>query len=915
MASYSVTTTVEGPDRSESSRPAPDRPLLSGQTVGRYMIVQQVGSGGMGVVYAAYDGDLDRRVALKLLQPSRGPATMHNNARMVREAQALARLAHPNVVAVYEVGDFHGRPFVAMEFVNGPTMAEWTRERPRPWRESVAICVQAGRGLAAAHEQGIVHRDFKPHNVILGSDGRARVVDFGLAKGLGDASEHDASGLASSDSLSGALTQTGQFAGTPPYMAPEQFRGEEPDPRTDQYAFCVTLWEMLYGERPFAGRTRAELEQDVCNGVLRDPPRKDVPAFLRRALYRGLSVRREQRFDSMGSLLDAIDRDPVRTRRMVLGGGAGVTLVAALSAWAARQTVASATPCDDGPARLSTAWSGDVEHRLRTAFDAVDAEFAGTSLETVTQQLDDYAERWLTQYRDACEATHVHRTQSAELLDLRMACLDQRRSALAATTSLLADADREAVARSVQVVTALPSAEECARSHSLMERNTAPVGEAAAREAEGLRDRLARASALGLTGRADEGLTQAQSIHARAVELGHGPLRAEASLAVGVLATSAGQPHLALQRLHAAVDDAIASGHDEVLAVAAIKLIHQIGVSMSRYEDAERWARLAAAAVERRGGTGDEAIDLEAGLCSMRSDKGDTAAALPHCNAFRDMATERYGPEHPTTARALRMLANTHGDAGNHELADRLARRGLELFRASYGTDHPEYPTMTSAVAVACYGQGRGEACIPLFQDTVEAVARSLGPEHPMIADARNNLATLLSEHGRLDEAKRQAEQALRLRRAQFGDDHPGVGASHRVLATIALQRGARSAALEHADRAVEIMRATRGEVHPDIVAALRTRAPILLIHERIEDALADRRAALEMVTALERPLEQWAPVAFELARDLAEHRPESRDEARRLATRARDGLSESEPDQAETIDAWLQAHDGPGRP
>jgi serine/threonine protein kinase len=293
------------------SAPQADGVLCAGTRLGRYVVLGEIGAGGTGVVYAAHDPELGRRVAVKLL---RSPV---REARLVREARALARLAHPNVVAVYDVGTLGERVFVAMELVEGATLRRWLEERPRAWREALDVLAEAGRGLAAAHAKGIVHRDVKPDNVIIGADGRVRVLDFGLVSdGAAPAGER-APEPASGGELAGRLTETGALMGTPAYMAPEQFRAEEADARTDQWSYCATLWEAVHGERPFRGATMRELAGAVTGGALHEPPRdRGVPGWLRRALARGLSVDRDARHPSMDALLAALDAGLAREQAM-----------------------------------------------------------------------------------------------------------------------------------------------------------------------------------------------------------------------------------------------------------------------------------------------------------------------------------------------------------------------------------------------------------------------------------------------------------------------------------------------------------------------------------------------------------------------------------------------------------------------
>ncbi|EDM77565.1 serine/threonine kinase family protein, partial [Plesiocystis pacifica SIR-1] len=350
--------------------------------IGRFVVLQRLGEGGMGVVYAAYDNELDRKLAIKLVRPERAAAD--TRVRVKREAKAMARLSHPNVVHVYEVGEFEEQIYVAMEFVTGPTLGAWVRGLEPPgsppahssreprWQTILEVYIQAGRGLEAAHAAGIVHRDFKPENAILGEDGRVRVLDFGIARGtaaparepgphpatasasgLGSEPASATSGASSSvgsssgvivrsgdsaealpedlhaaglletavatdqtDPLSTPLTMTGAWVGTPAYMSPEQFRGHDIDARSDQFGFAVALYEALYDQRPFAGKNPTALMNNVVGGkILPAPPGSEVPHWLRAHLLRALSVVPGRRWPNMTQLLDALEDNPERRRR------------------------------------------------------------------------------------------------------------------------------------------------------------------------------------------------------------------------------------------------------------------------------------------------------------------------------------------------------------------------------------------------------------------------------------------------------------------------------------------------------------------------------------------------------------------------------------------------------------------------
>ena len=266
-----------------STRPSNvEREVSAGTHVGRYIVIEQVGAGAMGTVYAALDPDLDRRVALKML---RSRATSDDlRARLLREAKAMARIIHPDVITVYDVGTRGTQLFVAMEFVKGGTLRSWCSPR-RPWREVLAKYLRAGRGLSFAHASGVVHRDFKPDNVLVGDDGRVRVTDFGLARALEEEPSSLRSVATDSNPFDATLTRTGALVGTPAYMAPEQLNGAPASPLSDMFSFCVALYEGLYDERPFGGNNLAALRASAASGAVREaPPGARVPRSVRRVL-------------------------------------------------------------------------------------------------------------------------------------------------------------------------------------------------------------------------------------------------------------------------------------------------------------------------------------------------------------------------------------------------------------------------------------------------------------------------------------------------------------------------------------------------------------------------------------------------------------------------------------------------------
>ncbi|MFY0539590.1 protein kinase domain-containing protein [Nannocystis pusilla] len=394
--------------------------------VGPYRICRRLGQGSMGTVYLADDDRLARQVALKLLHEEQsGP-------RLQREALALARLSHPNVVQVFEVGVADGRAFVAMEYVPGQTLHAWLRARPRPWREVLAVLLDAGRGLAAVHAAGLVHRDFKPGNVVLGDDGRARVRlrPGPLARRR---RRPRASGSPDAEPLT-ALTRTGVVVGTPAYMALEQFRDHVHDARSDQFSFCVTLFEALYGVRPYDGPTVADLYRALEHGCPVDPPAgSQVPAWLHAVVVRGLARDAAARWPSMTALLAELGRDRDRARRRWFAGAAlglgalALGLVVPLAQEHRHQRACEAA----ADAELAEVWRPEARLAVLRARGITAARPLGPELAGIEHELEDEAERWRDRRVEACVRPPARVADATWLQRQMQRCFDAARRDLA----------------------------------------------------------------------------------------------------------------------------------------------------------------------------------------------------------------------------------------------------------------------------------------------------------------------------------------------------------------------------------------------------------------------------------------------------------------------------------------------------
>jgi tetratricopeptide (TPR) repeat protein len=771
--------------------PGPSAPLARGATVGRYVILDLVGRGGMGDVYAAYDPELDRRIALKLLHGGAGgEERARSQARLLKEAKAIARLSHPSIVVVHDAGTIGDRVFIAMEFVEGRTLAAWLGGKPRPWAEIRALFLAAGRGLAAAHAARIVHRDFKPQNVMVTPDGSVRVMDFGLASestGEGGEPEPAPAGAPEHADFSRAaplaLTRTGALLGTPAYMAPEQFLGQRADERTDQFAFCVSLYEALHGERPFPGDSVPALAASVTAGKVRDPnPRARPPTWLRKIVLRGLRAKREERFPTLATLLAALERDPVRRRRRVLLG-IGLTAVLLAGGALAQRTLerTGASLCHGAGEKLAGVWEvagaeADAPRprhdAIRTAFLATGAPRAEETWKLAAGLLDGYARRWTGMYGEACEATHVRGEQSSEVLDLRMTCLESSRQSLRALGDVFASADVTVVREAVNAASALPELARCADVPVLRAVMPPPQAPDARRKVEALRTATAEVRALRDTGRWREGLRRLTPLVDEARALGYKPVLAEILSLLGWIHYWNADPKTAEKSYEEALWAAEASRHDQVSAEAAIQLTGMTAWELGRPGDSERWAHLAEAILQRMG-TGQEGMGtghalLEGWLAHNRALGWERAGRLEAAEAeFRRAVTLRQGalgPEHPDMATSINALSECLARRGRYAEAIETAQRARAVYDRAYGPGSAIAAIVLSNSAESLSALGRQTEALATFRKALGEAEAAVGPDHVWLGYPLVGTGLALLALGRPAEAIAPIERSIFIR-------------------------------------------------------------------------------------------------------------------------------------------------------
>jgi eukaryotic-like serine/threonine-protein kinase len=777
----------------------PDSELVPGTRVDRYEILRRVGAGGMGAVYAARDPELARDVALKVMT-TRAPSSRNAQARMLREAQAMARLSHPNVVPIYDVGPLGDGVFLAMKLVDGLDARRWLAGEQPSWRVALAVLAGAGRGLAAAHASGIVHRDVKPANILIGADRHAWVTDFGLARTApGDAAldlddtvpdtgvplPRPDPGAASRPDPGAALTHTGAVLGTPSYMAPEQHLARPADARSDQFSFCVLLYEAVYREHPFVrtGDTRdaaVALTADVLAGRVRpQPPRSPVPGWLRRMLLRGLSVEPAARWPSIAALLDAIERRRKRPRVIATAGAAALALGLAFGVGTTTRGAAEddcavdAAPLiemalDRGSALSAVAGLGDYGRSLVPRLD---------------RQLADHTSRWLAGSVAACRAQRAGESAG----DRQMACLVRTRQALTAATDLLRTASPASLPDDAVPASTLPDPAACGESSALLANVARPRAEIVAQVA-GVAAQVERARVLDVAGRYEDAKALATTAVESARALGYRPLLAEA-LAIRARA-------MMDQR-----DWTAADVFDEAMAIA-----HEVGDDSLTVETWARRAYIHEVRSDTRSTTELDGRALIDGLV-RRDTVSAFARALFHNN--------------------LGAIANSRGDRVE-------ARRHLRLAVAEAGSvgGHGALELVNARINLALNDDDRAQVGERLA-DAINELRRLLGDDHPRTILVRMMRGVWLADLARVVETLPPACASYESRgsretvsdcwtEAGFARDERG----DRAGAITAMERAARFADAPEARGYLAIWRGDLPAATQQLVAAIAKQPP-----------------------------------------------------------------------------------------
>ena len=858
--------------------------------LGRFVVLDEIGKGGMGTVLKAYDEQLDRAIAIKLLHRD---VAEHASDRLRREAQALAKLSHPNVIQVHEVGEAEGQTFITMELVKGKTLREWMEEKPRDWRECVRVYLQAGRGLAAAHEAGLVHRDFKPDNAIIGKKGQIRVLDFGLARQTRGA-EHIEDRPNDLDTgtlvLATSLTHTGAMIGTPGYMPAEQWQGKTADARSDQFSYCVALYEALYCERPFEGTTMHALMMSVVEGQIRLAPRgQAVPSKLRQVLLRGLAVDPERRWPSMNALLTELQRMVAPRSPRWIGLGLIAGLVATGLGVANYASVQFR--CEGASKLLKEVWDDERKQKIEAAFLSTDLPYSLDAWAWVEPDLDDYADKWSAQYEEACEATSIRHEQSEEVMDMRMACLDRALLDFDAVIKALEQADIETVGRVSNLVGVLQDPSHCGSIRSISEGVKTPMSPQERRAWKA----MSSAELQLKSGRAELALSILYSAslssngeslaHIRSMSIKGDILRSlgrfeesEAVLRQALLIASKRQQWDALRRIALQLIYVVGSQKERAREGLRYREIAE-GLSVGKPLEEAEVHYTAGVVLYTSGSYKAASTEFQQGLALLedaaesdhinisRVQKNLSLALLGHGDYARAevecrLAIARLGNERNLDNpymfdlwKALILVLIHRGRYQEAEVKNRWVLRRLML---TPGVDDQSFADFKILLSITLYSQGKYDEARAELEYVLSSFEQNLSMEKGRMRSHkvrmllyRQNLALILRAQGHYEQSQSEHEQALAVAREVWGAGHPSVALLQSNLAVVFREQGKYGEAETQLRDALEVIEGALGSDSP-YAGRIRSQLAVVLSREgRYVEAEAEQRHALGVLGEL----------------------------------------------------------------
>jgi tetratricopeptide (TPR) repeat protein len=857
--------------------------LARGETIGRYVVHECLGAGGMGVIYSAWDPELDRKLAIKVVRGRNGRlGSTRGRARLLREGQALARLRHPNVITVHDVGTHEGQVFVAMEFVEGRTLHDRLLQGPRPpVGEIVDVFLQIGRGLAAAHRAGLVHRDVKPENVMIGDDGRVLVLDFGIARddlgpdsevvdepareSVGEPEPEDGTrdetavaGVVSSEVVDdhspfASLTRAGAIVGTPAYMSPEQHRGLHVDARSDQFSFCVAMWEALNGERPYGEGSRQKLLARMRLGHIRPFSNREVPRRVGAALRRGLAWNPDERHESMEKLLEGLNPrgravELPKWRAVAIGSVGGLLIgIAGTAALLGRDASPEReTPsCARAGLELVAVWNAERSATIARSFDATGLERGSPSWVRTHDHLDGWAKRWTAAREQACAAHYIDHRDSAATHDQRLACLAQQRQHFDELLALLEHADAAIIDGAVTTAVQLPPPELCAEAEHLRELQQGmpePDSPAARQRLAELRAELSRLQLRAEFGRWREELEHSRQLAAAAREARHPPLLARVLLVHAAYLEHADESAEAEALLLEAAGLAAIAGDEPTQVRALIEAARHISAS-GRHDEAMRWLVFAEAVASTTTDRPTLTVAIADARATIVAHAGDLEGAREGLRATVAQL-DRAGDPTLALPGVLHHLARIESDLGDEREATALLRRALVLDEQAHGPTHAHVAAIRRDLARVLERRGERQAALGEYERALSIYEQIHGPSRETAA-VRTDYGTALARAGRCAEAWDPLGRAIVEARAHAPDS---------LLLASSLQALARACESSHADAIAHAREATalrerlQGPTHPDVREALAIEALSLVANDQPTRALAQIERAIDQL-------------------------------------------------------------------
>jgi tetratricopeptide (TPR) repeat protein len=685
-----------------------------------------------------------------------------------------------------------------------------------------------------------VHRDFKPANVMLHPGGRVVVMDFGLARmadnsDVGQSQTPQPPERTFNDEL---RSRAGSVQGTPAYMAPEQHLAFDVDARADQFSYCVSVFEGLYGTRPFSGRTVTELIMHIANGELVDVPRKDVPSRVLRALVRGLAEVPSDRWPTMDALLEQL-QPRTRTTWALWGASAAALTTLAFAAVPPRDA------CETGGQAVREQWSQPRRDALQAGLRSSNRPFASETASRVDAALDAYVDRLATAHDQACE-TEI----DPLLLDRRTACLRQRVGALHATIDALSRPAEDGPARAMQVLGHLPPTDSCLDPSALALETDLPSDEVRRSQVLRARDAMSRARALEEAGESDAAHTHAKEALVLAREASFSPVEAEALNTWASAQNARGDYEAAADSFEAAFHTARASHHDAEALRAAIELVYVVGYRLQQPDPGGAWLRHADALLPRV--EGQRGHRLRARLINNKAtlaySAGDYEAAAEGFRRTAKLRTELEGPDANDVAGAYSNLGLALTRLGRLDEALEHHAHARASWERSLGPSHPRVAISVHNRALVLEAMKRLDEAATEYEQAIELRIRSQGPEHPSVALSLNNLGHVRRDQGRSGDALELHQRALAIWHASFGPKHRRVAEALGGIAEALLDQSRYEEAHRFADRSLSTIASVVGPEHPDYALALATLGRVQFLEGDVPGARSNLQRARSLL-------------------------------------------------------------------